>query len=1270
MAVPENQVLSFAFTDRVPEIQKIPTVNSWSVMNKKDLTLETRRPYWSQKPRANGSSSSISATTSQTLDTETSLPTDYFSAARTTDAVVTSSIGAGRSRRDSRHKIRAHLCGSTELSYRESSDEDNEGKSGIVEAARGVKNRLSRTSTMVSQLPSARRSRSLISHPHSQASTASLGQELDNNQLHDQIKERAFYDQLAALNHVSSPADEDPHTDSIASPIRRKSLLTPGIATRTPNDILRKPPQLEPPLAPAIQDYYFNPGLSTSSPLSRLAGFGPGNNEEASPISRAATPADLDYTHLGGLKLGTLRITNGSDTHSMLHQPHSPDSNCPQDQLMTSEYTRHEEVDVNPVKEGVHCRHNGQSIDWTGTSERSDRRSSEISRVGRSLEKRTVEIGRSGSPLQQQQLRSNFSSKNESSGNRFAVPSFMEESPALQYAKSYRLANKAEDYTSELLSNPFTFPSSPHPTRPKHETNVQPNLPSSFTSESRFNEPAAHHQWNAFLNETEKTHSTGESFAYNFSTTNTSKSSISYFSSESRPVSSSTLSDSIHPCDSNDSKALTVSAGKQDSGYCSCTSVQSLGQPMRPTLKSYVKRSSCTSDALDTTSDHHYIMSLKGSNSSAPDQPRQPVLHDAKPIKNSALDSPSQDSPFQNSPSQDSPSQASPSQASPKAKDLAVATPISPTKNPGTLRKLRKARPIFQPPSENRSVLQDWQDLSQTIVPPIPIDIAKRHAERQNQFPLLEHTFPSLHHTRSRDGSSSPDLVFVPIRFPSPENDPMEDSITTNNLMNFSSKDGGSRSPRRSSWKDYASITRLKSQRRRSGPPLTNGTDAIADLGTVTESLGGSPYDIARSTLIAEPHVGNNAGISHPHQMTTATPRAKSISGMTDAYAAQLMRSRSQYRGEDTPSLATASYSDVNERQGRPRSLALEPTATRPSKMSHSLFNGCQPKSFKATRPRSMFADVPPLPQIRSAKQDESATPSRAHSSIQADDNSEIPWSQSTVSNVSLASDTFPAGRIEARAPSRRSFNDPDRYPSKMLRPRSMYAEIPPVPALPSAAQVELREAQIYRSYSAQPQQTPQAPKDMPVKVNEVQKAPKTTEESMESRQPVVGMQSWEAQSETWAKLRSIAKDEVIKRAQTPKVVTPMEDDFSTSQPPQRFEAVRPRSAGSYRQSQHLKVPRKISKSSDVSLAPPLRYSISPNGSTTSLNSSVSTGSHVQRLSGRYEGGFFFGYEPGFGLGGSAGTRNAKSGATRKSIDVSVAYGLDLSDLPIMVRPR
>lgn len=54
----------------------------------------------------------------------------------------------------------------------------------------------------------------------------------------------------------------------------------------------------------------------------------------------------------------------------------------------------------------------------------------------------------------------------------------------------------------------------------------------------------------------------------------------------------------------------------------------------------------------------------------------------------------------------------------------------------------------------------------------------------------------------------------------------------------------------------------------------------------------------------------------------------------------------------------------------------------------------------------------------------------------------------------------------------------------------------------------------------------------------------------------------------------------------------------------------------------------------------------------------------------RYAGGLGYGYEPGYGLGGSTGTRNSgmMNQEGKKSVDVSKEWGLDFSDVPIIMQ--
>ncbi|CZR63590.1 uncharacterized protein PAC_13487 [Phialocephala subalpina] len=114
---------------------------------------------------------------------------------------------------------------------------------------------------------------------------------------------------------------------ALYAPIRRRSLLQHGVATRTSfvesdhrsslpsqaspdNTPPRKPvPPPQEDLSDDMRDYYYNPSKPTSSPLSDLVLLGP-NPAFADIGPRTETPTQLE--HIGTFKLGTLRITNGA----------------------------------------------------------------------------------------------------------------------------------------------------------------------------------------------------------------------------------------------------------------------------------------------------------------------------------------------------------------------------------------------------------------------------------------------------------------------------------------------------------------------------------------------------------------------------------------------------------------------------------------------------------------------------------------------------------------------------------------------------------------------------------------------------------------------------------------------------------------------------------------------------------------------------------------------------------------------------------------------
>lgn len=1201
------------------------------------LTSNPRRSYRLSKPRTFDSSVMSLVSTPSYTDFEVFSPIEQSSIISTPDTFITTPDAEHKTRRDSRHKIRAHLFGTgSELGRRESSDDESELRNGngLVDAARGVRDRLSRTSTIASHIPNARRSRSQLSRSQSRRSPQldRVQQELeDSDHLANEIRERAFHDNLAALNHNPSPVSEEMHVDSVCSPIRRRSLLTPGIATRTPNDILRKPPQLPQCQEKEINDYYFNPMLPESSPLSRLAALDLANQGRSSPTPRSATPSDLDYTHLGRLKLGTLRITNGSESplsrsHSPLNRKYSREPCC-QDDYSVPVRGNYREDSGTILATSEKRSGDGCSIDSVNILNSMDGCKNEDSRPGRPSVNMSAKGQRNVTPRKLERPKNNPSSSDESLKKRLTKPKSQRKRSKSLSAPLSRLHGHAvgiaEYYISELPSSPFFSNEDPPAVRPEtkaipHKTTEPEENPPEDESSFALSSPTGPKKWSAFLDDAENKHSVEGSPRRDYFLLEGSSASNSNADIESRSVSPSVTSEADHASGPNTMQSLTSVTKTTDSGYGSSTSLQSLtastmtvdraGSRLRPVLKSIglkARRLSGPRDMPGKITINGDVQQKENNLSEAKKLPMRPALKaDSQPYSQSLkLDSYLQSS---------------------SETVITIGSSCSSTSQSSfDVRKLKSLRRSSQPLP---ITVQSSQDLDSSKIPPVPSGIATKHAERLQRFPLLEHTFPSLHKTDSEDGTLTPDLIFVPVTFPSPAHAPDIEYSSSNVNTDYAAGDAENKTPdhlvsRRRSI--FASMTQRRSSRQ--AEPSEYDSTTIAYFGTVTESLGSSPYDIARSTQSEKPHLNNNASLSHPHQISTATPRAKCMAGMDDCHAAELMRLRSQHKSRSLSRPRVSSRDSSNgvfEGQSRPRSLIMDipPIPALPPLVSQKLPLSVNGISHKKPRPRSMIVEASPK-------------------------------------LVSLTS-----------AP-RKPFNDRGGIPGKMPRPRSMFVNTPPVPALPTAEQVEQKEAKVQKSKSVRPH--------MPI-------TPHKSHESMELSKPegvsekVVGTtepsrpdqaQNWDTYREAWSQRRRSAGTRLSERAQTMKAPeSPVRMDRQTTS-----KNLTPRPEVNrwpqLNATQYLSVPKQASRSFHIPLTPPPSLPPSHNNSTTSLQRSSVSAGHVERLAGRFDGGLSFGYEPGFGLGGSAGTRNMRTGASRKSVDVSLGYGIDLSDIPIFVAP-
>lgn len=1112
------------------------------------------------KPRTINSSSSSLTLKSMGTDNESENPSaTVASTGEMLDAVVISAGGESRSRRNSRHKIKAHLFGSSQESLEAEPEDENETKKSFADAARGVRDRLSRTGSMVSRRASLRLSMSPLSGSQSRlslvAEAASLYDVEDPDRLIDHIREKAFYDSLAAMNHISSPADEDMHVDAIASPIRRRSLYTPGLATRTPDDILRKPPPPQRVQSEADRDYYYNPNHSESSPLSALASLGLANPPRLStPVERATTPSASDYAHLGGLRLGTLRITNGNSSPiPRLRSPATSTNSKHQEDYFTSVDGRHgDDGNLAQASKEVHRREFADLVDNLRSSKAHDER------IGKAL--RTLidadDTRRSGSPLKHQAHDTSTPGTEEQAESPSPQPQ-----PVPLTGSDYT-TRVAQDYMAELPDSPFAVPRTFG--IPIHS--LQPTSKANEFEDKLFDEeeskvvsimdrprPRAHRKISSTENRAQASTQANRLDA--------NREDHPAHQDSARAVPASDRPDLLAPTDGSVSSNSDLT--KADSGYSSSESakpskrkpmpIRKEDAPIRPALRSSLKAS--------TTLPGSRELAQRTTSSSLPPPTRPWMLSEPHAMLENGTPSSAQNS------SDTVPSVASASSSNSRDSSLP--------------RKLKKLRPLSLPPHVNSIVVQSYREIDQSQIPPITPEVASRHEERLRNFPSLEHTFPSSHHTDLRESPTSPNLVFVPIRFPSPNHAPQDDSFSGVFEMDHDI-------PLSHSYYQTPEYQRRTSQSSRPSPgsylsPVRQSEEfSSADFGDVTASLGGSAYDVARCTADANPRASWKSTVVHSHQMTPAAPRTKS--SMTEEQAADFARRRSRHRSLSFSRLELAS-------------LGV------PSKPS--------PEGMQA--PFSMLVNNPPT----------RPAPTPLSTAPRVEGQAPVP---SLLDNPPTRPAPPPPSR--GRPLSRYTFNDRGGVPGKMPKPKSL--AVPPLPPLPNSLQAGQEQK---TSVSASTQTSGS------VQSQNLRCANCGHSEFVESDD------AWEVQRQAWSERRQSAVES--------------KQIANTSQAEKEKRSLLQKA----KSSDLLQVPQSSPRPKRVAPTPPQGIRSSTNSSYTTVNDGGAS-EH-----GRFNGGLSFGYEPGHGIGGSAGTRTMKTGASRKSVDVSRGYGIDLSDVPIFVAP-
>ncbi|KAH0542255.1 hypothetical protein FGG08_003377 [Glutinoglossum americanum] len=355
------------------------------------------------KPKTNSSASNpppLSASQTEEPSALTDMPAMTLSIGE----VEMAAIGAPGDRRNLQvtfQKLRDHgwSFGGNESMDTFKEEDTPVGSLGAIVS--GVKDRISRSGSVSSSRMSGARTSltrlasrggsprlSLISEPE----ISNIG---ETALMRQEIEENIRASELTALHHMSSPSPTNEYSPNVTqctqcTPIRRRSLLTPGIATRgCPSNILRKAPPPEELQTQADRDYYFSSFPNTSH-LTHLESSGLVEGWRSSPGPRASTPCDLEVGVLGGYKQGTLRITNGAaspvpserTSHDSLRDPRSPISREGEEYFTASEGGGSSEIEPTPASKQVTSRPLGKIVD-RGDPIRQE--NAEFERMARSL---------------------------------------------------------------------------------------------------------------------------------------------------------------------------------------------------------------------------------------------------------------------------------------------------------------------------------------------------------------------------------------------------------------------------------------------------------------------------------------------------------------------------------------------------------------------------------------------------------------------------------------------------------------------------------------------------------------------------------------------------------------------------------------------------------------------------------------------------------------------------------------------------------------------
>jgi hypothetical protein len=645
---------------------------------------------------------------------------------------------------------------------------------------------------------------------------------------------------------------------SSSSLIRRRSLLaTPGLATRSsPTNGIRKSWHAWRASQAEANERKWKVEMMGSSPLARLAALDASEDGRDSPAPRAQTPGDLDYSHLGSLKLGSLVVTNGAPSpaasaRKVTHRWSNADISQEEDYFTASEGTSSPIMWKAAARARAHSRSKSSTLPPRPPVHR------DLRRADQSRKAKTM--SRCDSPLK-------FDSQPELEPMRLRLHVVNKSADTL-----------AKDYMADLPSSPF---------RASHSRSAQHD--EGFSDGASFREEAFR-----ILDGT-------------------------IFSDPSTVVDMSRLTPDSSRASSEDSreerkgkrKSKRPIPSKADSGYSSGGSIRT---PQRETAKNgkFPTRSNKPSTVVDM---------LKTQNNLDCDDAKSLYTFEqmlALPLSQKPLPpTPTEEIPEYRTPELHIPQISTfpnsqlggPSPISPRT-EISTASHWTVDSSASTQRRLQKRRPS----APDLPIVQSCHPVQDGTIPRVPSPVRAKFERRLSEAPdmecLTKTYLPKEHISAEESVITSP---AVPIEFPSPSPSPVSRPRHHRRSQTERPPTPPSHGFRRS-----LSLFRGKQETEK---PSENGSSYdrpalnVMDLGTIGSALGRSPYDAAMSD------VPRKAVLSptHPHQLGNALPRAKSMATMDAQSAVAFARVRSKDRGLLRPEMPQRpqSYHEINLESG------------------------------------------------------------------------------------------------------------------------------------------------------------------------------------------------------------------------------------------------------------------------------------------------------------------------------------------------------------------